>query len=93
MPASNKLLEGLLSLDDDQRWELGSLLADSANVDAIVLSQQLFESSLDEMNEAERAELDAALERSASDAAAGRARPATEVLAELAGRAQSLAVG
>lgn len=82
MIESAALLECLLELEDDRRWELAVLLAESASVEAIRLAQKLFESIDEERAAAERAELEAILDR--TDAT----RTATESLALLMAPAQ-----
>lgn len=83
MPASKALVEQLLALPDDLRDELGGLLhGGDDDIGRLMLGQVLLESVMEEMTPEEEAALDAALDRSYADIAAGRVRPAAEVIAE-----------
>jgi predicted transcriptional regulator len=93
MAVPKELLTQLLALEQPLRSAIGHALLSLREIERIEIAQALLHDEDDGMTESERAELDAAIDRSFDDIKAGRTRPAAEVIASLrAERAQLDAV-
>ena len=82
MAVPEALLEQLLQLDERSRFELAQALLLTVDGEGDQGDAE------DDLDDADRARLHAALERSREDVKAGRVHDAGEILAELAARAR-----